>query len=57
MRKFDSTNPVFLTPYSKLLPSRPELFVNRELIPLFSTFLTSDTLKSGVLKRFDVASH
>lgn len=56
VRKFDSTNPVFLTPYSKLLPSRPELFVNRELIPLFSTFLTSDTLKSGVFKRFDVAS-
>ena len=56
MRKFDSKNPVFLTPYSKLLPSQPELFVNKELIPLFSTFSPSDTLKSGVFKPFDTAS-
>lgn len=56
MREFDSKNPVFLTPYSSLLPSQPDLFVNKDMIPLFSKFPASDTWKSGVFKRFDTDS-
>ena len=56
LRDFDSKNPVFLTPYSSLVPSQPDLFVNKEIIPLLSKFSRSNAFKSGVFKRFDTKS-
>ncbi|XP_078349603.1 sacsin-like isoform X1 [Oculina patagonica] len=56
LRKFDSKNPVFLTPYSSLVSSQKDLFVHKEFIPLFSKFSRSDIWKSRVFKRFDTKS-
>ena len=56
LREFDSNNPVFLTPYSSLVPSQPDLFIHKEFIPLFSKFSRSDIWKSGVFKCFDTKS-
>ena len=56
LREFASNNPVFLTPFSSLVPSQPDLFFHKELIPLFSKFSRSDLLKSRVFKRFDTKS-
>lgn len=53
LREFDSKNPVFLTPFSSLVPFQPDLFVNKDITPLFSKFSRSDLCKSGVFKRFD----
>jgi len=56
LRRFDSNNPVFLTPHSSLLSSQKDLFVHKEFTPLFSTFPREDLWKSRVFKRFDTKS-
>lgn len=56
LRKFDSNNPVFLTPHSSLVSSQKDLFVHREFTPLFSKFPRNDIWKSRVFKRFDTKS-
>ena len=56
LREFDHKNPVFLTPFSSLVPSQPDLFVNKEFIPLFAKYSTNQLCKAGVFKRFDTKS-
>jgi len=56
LRKFDSNNPVFLTPHSSLVSSQKDLFVHKEFTPLFCKFPRNDIWKSRVFARFDTKS-
>ena len=56
LRQFNSSNPVFFTPFSSLVPSQQDQFLHKDFVDVFKTFPRSELWKPGVFKRFDTSS-
>lgn len=50
---YDSSIPVFLTPYSELITQQKAAFLHRDFVAAFSTFNKNALWKTGLFKRFD----
>ena len=57
LRSFSSSNPVYLTTFSELVPSRKDLFVHSELFEILSKDKIPDVLtEANVFKPFDISN-